>query len=225
VELLSYYRRLGRHAHRLRRDWHEQLRFQRSGRGVGARPYADAVSKPGLRPSLAVRLGLLAGAYSPLMVLLAVLGIWDQRWLRVGLFSAGLLSFLSCLYWLRVWVPRRAGIPEKIYRAKPREGEALKFFASYVIPFFIAVSASSASRWGLLVYLAILLALYLQGDLYFTNPVIGLMGYRLFQVSREDGGYLLVLTRQWQLTPDMVVRLVSLGGYVHVDVSSRELPR
>ena len=183
------------------------------------------MSKPGLRPSLAVRLGLLAGAYSPLMVLLAVLGIWDQRWLRVGLFSAGLLSFLSCLYWLRVWVPRRAGIPEKIYRAKPREGEALKFFASYVIPFFIAVSASSASRWGLLVYLAILLALYLQGDLYFTNPVIGLMGYRLFEVSREDGGYLLVLTRQWQLTPDMVVRLVSLGGYVHVDVSSRELPR
>jgi len=170
-------------------------------------------------------LGLLAGAYSPLMVLLAVLGIWDQRWLRVGLFSTGLISFLLCLYWLRVGVPRRAGVPEKIYRAKPREGEALKFFASYVIPFFIAVSASSVSRWGLLIYLAILLALYLQGDLYFTNPVIGLMGYRLFEVTRQDGGYLLVLTRQWQLTPDMVVRLVSLGGYVHVDVSSRELPR
>lgn len=183
------------------------------------------MSKPGLRPSLAIRLGLLAGAYSPLMVLLAALGTWEQRWLRVALFGAGLLSFLLCTYWLRVWVPQRGGVPEKIYRAKPREGEALKYFASYVIPFFIAATAPSASRWGLLVYLAILVVLYLQGDLYFTNPVIGLMGYRLFEVTREDGGYLLVLTRHWQLTPETVVRLVSLGGYVHVDVSSVEPPR
>ena len=195
-------------------------RYAFHDRGVSGGPYPDAVTTSGLRPSLLVRLGLLTGAYSPLFVLLAVLGTFDNRWVRVGFLAAGVLGFLFCLCFLRYVVPHRNGIPERVYRAKPKEGEALKFLASYVIPFFVTLTAAPATRWGLIVYLFVLLVLYLQGDLYFTNPIVGLVGYRLYELTREDGGYLLVLSSRWQITTDMIVRLVPLGGYVYVDINN-----
>lgn len=160
---------------------------------------------------------MLSAAYSPLLVLLALLDSFRLDWLRwvlVGLAAAGVVGTLA---FLTVAVPKRNSSPEQVFSARPREGEALKFFASYVVPFFVTATASGPARWGLLIYLLLIAALYLQGDMYFSNPLLAALGYRVFELGRADRGFLLVISRSWHLAPGETISLVPLGGYVYIE--------
>ncbi|SDO24834.1 hypothetical protein SAMN04515671_0295 [Nakamurella panacisegetis] len=168
------------------------------------------------RPSLAVRVIMLSAAYAPLLVLLAVLDSFHVPWLRWLFAGVAVAGVLGTLLFLTRAVPRRNAVPETIHTAKPREGEALKFFASYVVPFFVTTSAAAPARWGLLIYLVLIALLYLQGDMYFSNPVLAALGFRIFELGRADRGFLLVISRAWYLAPDETILLVPLGGYIYV---------
>ena len=174
------------------------------------------MSSAGFRPAPTVRLLMLAAAYAPLLGLLGLLNSFRIGWLRWTLGGAAVASVVATVLFFAVAVPRRNAVPEQIYSARPREGEGLKFFASYVVPFFVTTAAPSTTRWALLLYLVLIAVLYMQGDLYFTNPLIAILGYRVFELTREDRGFLLVLSRQWRLDPRQVIALALIGGYVYV---------
>jgi hypothetical protein len=164
-----------------------------------------------------VRAAMLLSSYAPLLILMAVLGTWPSWWVRGSfLVLAGIGTAVIGLF-LRYATRGRNPVPYTVYSAKPREGEALKFFASYVVPFFVAITAPSGARWGLLVYLGLLALLYLRGDLYFTNPLIALYGYRVFELTGQDRSFRLVLSKRWHLAPGTSLLLVPLGGYVYVE--------
>jgi hypothetical protein len=165
---------------------------------------------------LPVRVIMLSAAYSPLLVLLALLDSFRVDWLRWTFVGFSVTGVLGTVAFLKIAVPKRNSSPEQVFSARPREGEALKFFASYVVPFLVTATASGAARWGLLVYLLMIAVLYLQGDLYFSNPLLAALGYRVFELSRADRGFLLVISRSWHLAPGETISLVPLGGYVYI---------
>lgn len=175
------------------------------------------VSTAAFRPSLAVRLIMLAAAYAPLLVLLAVLNSFQTSWLRWVFAGVAAASVLLAVLFLLVAVPKRASAPELLTSVKPRDAEALKFFASYVVPFFVTTTAPPEARAGLVVYLVLIGLFYLQADLYYANPLMALLGYRVFDASRPDGGVLILLSRAWHIAPNTVRRVTSLGGYIYLD--------
>ncbi|WP_165688118.1 hypothetical protein [Mycobacteroides abscessus] len=156
-------------------------------------------------------------SYAPLLVLLAVLGTWPCWWVRGGFLIAALICCVAVWAFFRFAVRSQSSRRYAVYQAKPREGEALKFFSSYVVPFFVAITAGSNARWGLLVYLILLSLLYIRGDLYFTNPLIALFGYRVFELTGEDRTLRIVISKRWHIQPGMAIRLISLGGYVYIE--------
>jgi hypothetical protein len=168
-----------------------------------------------------VRVLMLSAAYAPLIVLLAVLDSFRVQWLRWAFVGMALLGIAGTVVFLLVAVPRRNPTLERVHSAKPREGEALKFFASYVVPFFVTATAPAPARWGLLIYLAMIALLYVQGDMYFSNPLLAALGYRIFELSRADQGFLLVISRSWHIAPGEVLSLVPLGGYIYVESHRR----
>lgn len=174
------------------------------------------MSQGGFRPTIVVRWIMLAAAYAPLLVLLAVLDSFGTQWVRWGLGAVAVAAVIATVSFLLVAVPHRNAIPEEVYSAKPREGEALKFLASYVVPFFVTTTATAPTRWGLGVYLVLIALLYLHDELYFANPVVAMLRYRVFELTRIDRVFLLVLTRERQLVPGQVVRLAQIGSYVYV---------
>ncbi|GGL85362.1 hypothetical protein [Nakamurella endophytica] len=181
-----------------------------------------AAARAAFRPALPVRLLFLAAAYSPLLLLLAVLdlfGVQALRWLFAAVCVAGIAATAVFLRWA---LPRRNAVTTRVHEASPREGEALKFFASYVVPFFVTAAAPPSTRWALLVYLVLIAVLYLQSDLYYANPLFALLGYRVFDVSRRERDVAVVLSRSWHLAADQQIRLVHLGGYVFVDLGPPE---
>src|SRR4051794_12152572 len=157
------------------------------------------MSSSAFRPSLPVRVTMLGSAYAPLLVLLAVLDSFGIPWLRWAFLAIAVVGVAGTMSFLVLAIPRRNAAIERVYTAKPREGEALKFFASYVVPFFVTATAQPAARWGLLIYLGMISVLYLQGDMYFSNPLLAAMGYRIFELGRLDRGFLLVISRSWHL--------------------------
>lgn len=159
---------------------------------------------------------MLSAAYAPLLLLLAVLDSFRIGWLRWLFLGMAVAGLLGTILFLTVAIPQRNAVMERIYTAKPREGEALKFFASYVVPFLVTATAAAPARWGLLVYLVLIALLYVQGDMYFSNPLLAALGYRIFELGRADRGFLVVISRAWHLAPDEAVALVPLGGYVYV---------
>lgn len=161
-----------------------------------------------------VRVIMLSAAYAPLLVLLAVLDSFRLSWLRWTLVGTALAGIVGTVVFLLVAIPRRNATLERVHAAKPREGEALKFFASYVVPFFVTATAPSPARWGLLIYLGMIALLYVQGDMYFSNPLLAALGYRIFELSRTDQGFLLVISRSWHIAPGEILLLVPLGGYI-----------
>ena len=165
-----------------------------------------------------VRVVMLSAAYAPLLVLLAVLNSFRLSWLRWTFLGIALTGVAGTVVFLVVAIPRRNATLERVHSAKPREGEALKFFASYVVPFFVTATAQAPARWGLLIYLVMIALLYVQGDMYFSNPLLALLGYRVFELVRADQGYLLVISRSWHLAPREVLALVPLGGYIFVEL-------
>jgi hypothetical protein len=168
------------------------------------------------RPSVLARVVMLASAYAPLLILLALLNSFGLPWLRWALLALAVLGIAGTVLFLTVAIPRRNATVEQVYAARPREGEALKFFASYVVPFFVTATAAPAARWALLIYLILISVLYLQGDMYFSNPLLAALGYRIFELTRLDRGFLLVISRAWHLAPGENVELVPLGGYIYL---------
>jgi hypothetical protein len=166
---------------------------------------------------------MLAAAYAPLLVLLAVLDSFQLGRLRWALAAFALIGVVGTALFLFLAIPGRNASMERIYAAKPREGEALKFFASYVVPFFVTAAAAAPARWGLLIYLIMIAVLYVQGDMYFSNPVLALLGYRIFELGRADRGFLLVISRAWHLAPGETISLVPLGGYIYVHQQRRRV--
>ena len=168
-----------------------------------------------------IRVIMLSAAYAPLVVLLAVLDSFRLPWLRWTLVGLALVGVVGTVIFLLVAVPKRNATLERVHSAKPREGEALKFFASYVVPFFVTATAPSPARWGLLIYLVMIALLYVQGDMYFSNPLLAALGYRIFELTRGDQGFLLVISRSWHIAPGEVLSLVPLGGYIFVEPHRR----
>ena len=138
-----------------------------------------------------------------------------MSWLRWVFLALALVGIGVTVLFLTVAIPARNATVETVYTAKPREGEALKFFASYVVPFFVTATAQPAARWGLLIYLVMISPLYLQGDMYFSNPLLAALGYRIFELSREDRGFLLVISRSWHLAPDEI-RVAGTARRLHL---------
>ncbi len=159
---------------------------------------------------------MLIAAYAPLLALMAVLDSFGRPWVRWVFGAAAVGGVVGTVVFLLAAIPRRNAIVETVYSAKPREGEALKFFASYVVPFFVTSSAAETARWGLVLYLVLIALLYVQGDMYFSNPLLAALGYRIFELSRADRGFLLVISRSWHLGPADSIALVPLGGYLYV---------
>lgn len=165
---------------------------------------------------------MLVAAYAPLLVLIGVLDSFGMddgnvtgrvlRWAPAGVAALGVLVTVA---FIGRAVRRRASEPEVVFEARPREGEAVRFFATYVVPFFVLQAATPTHRWALLVYLVLIAALYLQSEMFAANPVLALLGYRVFELNRSDGGFLLVLSRSRYLAPRELLELVPLGGYVY----------
>lgn len=151
--------------------------------------------------SFGIGLGLLASAFSPLLVALVLVtrplpGWWWDAALAL-LFALPVLLLLS----VRRAIASLGGAPLDVRTATPRDSDVLTFIASYLVPiaivFFVVPDLPRIA--AMLVLLTLLIAVYVRAELFWLNPFLPLAGFRVYQVVTEGGTTVMLVTRRREI--------------------------
>lgn len=141
-------------------------------------------------------LWLLASAFAPLVALLAVLKLAELKW--VGWAILGFCLLAEALLFLSLYSLSRLQTHRTTTTAVKRADERVLAFASgYVVPAVIALfGGSDATKIVGTVALVVFLALiYVRAGLYHLNPTLAVFGFRLYEVTAENGTVIMLLSR------------------------------
>lgn len=167
-------------------------------------------------PSKLVRPALFLSAYTPLLVLLAVLRSFGSDWSSYvcgGLAGLGLLG--TWAYWRTALASQSDWLVATRNRGK--DGDVLNFFITYVVPFAAAPLTDTRARVGLVLFVAFVGALYLRAGLYHVHPLLLLVGYHLYEVELADGSSIGLLTKRSFLPQSVTLKGVPLVPNVFVE--------
>ncbi len=145
----------------------------------------------------AVGVGLLASAFAPLVALLAVLKLDDFGWVTWLILAVCLAAVLLLFVVLRSLsgIQVRTVETTSVKRADER---VLAFTSSYVVPVVVALFGGAkgpalAATCALVVLLAVI---YVRAGLYHLNPTLAVLGFRLYEVTADNGAVTMLLAKR-----------------------------
>lgn len=138
-------------------------------------------------PSFLVRLLLCLSSYFPLTVIFAVQFFFKgEQWAGIGALVVGVAGLIGISAYLR-FVRKLNSMKVKIDSVVRRDGEAMSYIVSYLLPFIALPSGDVASCVSLGVFLTVLVILYMNSDMMHINPMLNLMGWHVYEITLADG--------------------------------------
>ena len=139
-------------------------------------------------PTMFIRGILFLCSYFPLVLIFCFL-LWGQRpwWVVATLFAFGAASLLVTSLYFRHAL--RGGLyaeHKKVTSIERRDTEAMSYIATYLIPFVSFQLASWQQLMALLLFIVVLLIIYVNSNMIYINPMLNIVGYRLYEVEVEQ---------------------------------------
>jgi hypothetical protein len=138
-------------------------------------------------PSLLVRVLLFLSSYFPLTLIFAVQLLLRNRpeWAAAAL-TLGTIGLLGISIYLRV-ARTLNPITIKVEIVRRRDGEAMSYIVSYLLPFLTMSSGSIGDAIGLVIFLIVLGILYINSDMIHINPMLNVAGWHVYEVEMAGG--------------------------------------
>jgi hypothetical protein len=95
-----------------------------------------------------------------------------------------------------------------------RDGDTLAYIATYLVPFAAVQASSSRERVALAIFVVMIAVIYIRSELFYINPFLAIVGYRLFQVTTPKGSSVVLIARRKFLAADTVVHARRISAYV-----------
>lgn len=158
------------------------------------------------------RFRLLAASMAPLLVILSV-RTWSAHCLiSVCLAVAAVLSVLSLVAFLRA----RQDLGRStftLFRVKDETDQIPAYLVTYLVPFVTISSGGWLDVAAYALFAAVLMLVVVRTDLIYVQPLLLVIGWRLFRVEIENGhGREYVLVSKIPLSTAVRVETISLGG-------------
>lgn len=159
--------------------------------------------------------GLLASAFAPLVAVLSLVSMTQLGWAGWVILGGCIVSilFLALVLVSVAKVQERTVVSTTVRHADER---VIAFASSYVMP--VAVAAFAPQEFttlvATLVMLVLMMVIYVRADLYHLNPTLAVVGFRLYEVTVENGTVVMLLTRARHLPQRGSVR----GRYLSENV-------
>jgi len=155
-------------------------------------------------------------SYAPLLVILWVRDAFGNSCLSRAMLWAALVSVTALFTYLGL-VRRLASHSVQVVNASSRDSEAMSYIVTYLLPFLGLDSQSLADRVSLGIFLAMLAVLYVGSNLIHMNPMLNLVGFRIFEIESEDGKRTILITRRGYIPPRTEICIVSLANSVALE--------
>lgn len=170
-------------------------------------------------PTVAAEATLFMSSFAPLFLVFGLLESFGSGWPTFVCYVIATGSTLFLFVALRVW-RLLATSRLTIARARHRDADAIAYVATYVVPFAALGVETWQSRVALILFLALVGILYIRAHLFYVNPLLSVIGYRLFEVETLDGRVLLVISKRKYLRVNTEVDLRTLSDYIFLDAAT-----
>ncbi|MGW8815555.1 hypothetical protein [Gordonia terrae] len=165
---------------------------------------------------------LLGSAFAPLVALLAVLKLPELEWVGWAILGSCVLAEVLLYLSLRS-LSRIQTDPITTTSVKRADERVLAFASSYIVPVVIALfGGSDATKVVGTTALVVLLALiYVRAGLYHLNPTLAVLGFRLYEVTAENGTITMLLSRTGHIPQRGQIECHYLGPDVAIQLKGR----
>jgi hypothetical protein len=86
--------------------------------------------------------------------------------------------------------------PETVASVNRRDGEAMSYIVSYLLPFIALPSGTLADGISLGIFLLVLGVLYINSDMLHINPMLNLGGWHIYEITISNGETRTLIARQ-----------------------------
>jgi hypothetical protein len=160
-----------------------------------------------------MRILLFLSSYAPLFVILGIRNSFGYQVISIALYVVAGISILALLGYLAV-VRRLAPHSIVASQSSAKDGEAMSYVVTYLLPFLGLDSTSRADQISLGVFLLVLAVLYISSNLIHMNPTLSFLGFRILEVDTEGGKRSILLTRRSYIRPGTSIEVVSLDDSI-----------
>jgi hypothetical protein len=137
----------------------------------------------------------------------------DSRYLAIGLAVVSVVAVLVLFVFLRV-ARKLAADRIKVDSVASRDGDAMSYIVTYLLP-FLAVKLNDMTDVGSLgMVLLVIAILYVNSNMIYTNPVLNVAGYHVFEIHDADGKTTALICKRAYIRTGSEIDVISLGDYV-----------
>lgn len=164
------------------------------------------------------RVMLFFCSYFPLLLIVCVLqyDVWPW-WViaMLGAFGVGILLF-TCVYFS--WVRHKAYVEQrKVTSFTRHDSEVMGYIASYLVPFVTFPLSNLKQIIALLLFVGVLLVIYVHSNMIYINPVLSLVGYRLYEIEIEQSQRSHYYIARKPLERNREIRFVLLSDDIYLE--------
>ena len=173
-----------------------------------------------MMPNLLTKLVLFLSSYLPLWFIFAVQFYAKAN--KTGAWIVGGAAFV-CLIGLFGYLRYAKNInpvPLKIDRLNRRDGEAMSYIVSYILPFIALPSSKTGDLISLGIFIAVLSVLYVNSDMIHINPVLNLIGWHIYEVEKESGQICTVISKK-RLRVSQKIQAGQIGDDVFINFNNK----
>jgi hypothetical protein len=146
-------------------------------------------------PSVLIRFLLFVSSYFPLALVFFFLLFQQHFRIAATILVSGLIGLTGMAVYLYS-VKRLAPFTVRVEQIQRRDGEAMSYIVTYVIPFLAVPFSVWQEGIALSIFFAVLAILYIHSNMIQINPMLNLIGYHLYEITLEDGSVQTLLTRR-----------------------------
>ena len=169
-----------------------------------------------------VRLRLFASSFAPLFAVAAIR--FESRNLGVACAMLALLGIVTLLLLLRSSTKKISPRHATPTAVRDLGSDVAAYMASYILPFVAVQEPTALDLVGYGLVLVVLAVVFVNSDLIGVNPVLYLLGYRVYSVEGarvdhygDDREALMISKRRPRVNQRAAVNDVALGVLIVVD--------
>lgn len=157
---------------------------------------------------------LFLSSYAPLFGVFSLLDSFGAGWpTRVCLILVAVGILLPAV--VLTAARRLAKQSLEVENSQVRDGDALAYIATYLVPFAAITATTARERGALGLFVLLIAVVYIRSELFYINPLLALAGYRLFQVTTPGGASVVLLSRRRFLRSQTKLNVRRLSNYVY----------
>lgn len=125
-------------------------------------------------PTVFGRTTLFLSSFAPLWVVFALLDTFGEGWPTATCAVLAIASPALLFIYFASLRAKGTRVSATVRRVAPAEAETFAYVATYLVPFAGIGVDDIRGRIAILVFLFVLWALYVMGDLFYLNPMLAL---------------------------------------------------